>query len=363
MSKIQNSAWAQRRNPELLAQGRKGLVWMRGLLAMLLFLHLGHPLEATCPPDNPNNLTSSLGVLNWEGLEPSRTCVNISGQNITEITGIPSQGRSLKELDLSHNSLGSLPDGLLNNTGGLEHLFLQNSGLHELPPALFENADHLKELRLEGNPRLPSVPATLFRLCLETLSVDCRCDVAESISSYCQRLNCTPSISCLCSSPRGFLNVTDFYAQQCRGLSVAMYAAIVISVLAVLLGAAVACVLIRRKKRGAAVQEKRESRTSNGAQPRYISHAGLQANPAQGLGAHADYENVFIGQPQEADRGHMARNSSKQPKSRSHRKVQKANASPPGGEQPIYANAQEVYYNYVETPAPLDEDLYVMPDQ
>uniref|UniRef100_A0ACB8F1J2 Uncharacterized protein n=1 Tax=Sphaerodactylus townsendi TaxID=933632 RepID=A0ACB8F1J2_9SAUR len=45
----------------------------------------------------------------------------------------------------------------------------------------------------------------------------------------------------------------------------------------------------------------------------------------------------------------------------SHRKVQKDEASPK--EQPIYANTQEVYCNYAKTPAPLDEDLYVMPDQ
>ncbi|KAL8177913.1 UNVERIFIED_CONTAM: hypothetical protein K2H54_023406 [Gekko kuhli] len=352
-------------NPEaasqLLRDQRTALeVRMRGLLATLLFLHLRRPLEAACPPDNLITQPSSSGVLIWEQLDASKTSVDISGTNTTSIIGIPGQNSSLEEMDLSHNCLSSLPMGFLNHTKKLKRLFLQNNRLRELPPAFFEKTRHLKELRLEGNP-LPSVPPSLFRLCLETLSVDCHCAVAGSISDYCQRRNCSQNISCQCSSPRGFLNATDFYAQQCQGLSVAVYAALAVAILALLLGAVVAYVLIQRKKGATMGQEKRESTTSNGVQPRYISHTGPQANLAQGMGGHADYENVFIGQPQEAGGGHKERHSRKQPKSRSHRKVQKD--EPPPGEQPIYANAQELYYNYAGTPAPRDEDVYVMPDQ
>ncbi|XP_015276531.1 PREDICTED: leucine-rich repeat-containing protein 25, partial [Gekko japonicus] len=340
---------------------RKALeIRMRGLLATLLFLHLRHPLEAACPPDNLITQTSSSGALSWERLDASKTYVNLSGTNVTRIHGIPGRNSSLEEMDLSHNCLSSLPVGFLNHTTKLKRLFLQSNRLRQLPPAFFEETCHLKELRLEGNP-LPSVPSSLFRLCLETLSVDCHCAMTRSISDYCQRRNCTQSILCQCSSPQGFLNVTDFHARQCQGLSVAVYAALAVSTLALLLGAVVAYVLIRRRKGATMSQEKWEPSTSNGA-PRYISHTSPQVDLAQGTGSHADYENVFIGQPQEAGGGHKERYSRKQPKSsRSHRKVQKD--EPPQGEQAIYANTQELYYNYAGTPAPPDEDLYVMPDQ
>lgn len=282
---------------------------------MLLVLHLRHPSEAACPADHLINRTSSSGALSWERLDASLPCVNISGTNITEIRGNPAWKSPLKELDLSHNRLHSLPTGFLNHTEGLERLFLHGNRLRELPPAFFEKTDRLKELRLEGNP-LSSVPTSLFHLCLETLSVDCRCDVAGSVSSYCQQLNCTQSILCRCSSPQGFLNLTDFYAQQCPGMSVAVYAAIGASALALLLGATVAYILIWRKKKVTMVQEKRESSTSNGAQPRYISHTSPQGGPAHGIGGNTDYENVFIGQPQGAVGGHKERYSRKQPKSR-----------------------------------------------
>ncbi|XP_060089412.1 leucine-rich repeat-containing protein 25 [Heteronotia binoei] len=335
---------------------------MLGLLATLLFLHLGHPLEAACPLASLANFMTSSSTLSWEGLNATwLACVNISGRDIAGIRGAPGQRSPLRELDLSHNHLSSLPPGFLNHTEELEHLFLQGNHLPELPPAFFEKTGRLKELRLEGNPLL-SVPPSLLQLCLESLSVDCHCQVAGSISSYCQRNNCTRPVSCHCSSPQGLLNATDFYAQQCRGLPVAVYVAIAVSLLALLLGAAVVYIVVRRKKGAATVREKRESTTSNGAQPRYISHGGLQADPAQRKGGHADYENVFIGQAQEVRGGkHKERHSRKPPKSRSHQKAQEAEAPP--GEQPIYANTQDVYYNYVGTPAPLDEDFYVMPDQ
>lgn len=290
---------------------------MQGLLATLLFLYLWHPLKAACPPADVVNLTDSSGTLSWDQLRASsQTCVNLSKADIAGIRGIPSSKSPLKDLDLSHNRLRSLPAGFLNHTEGLERLFLEGNVLPELPPAFFEKSSQLKELRLEGNP-LPSVPTSLFHLCLETLTVDCRCDVVRSISSYCQRPNCSGDILCHCSSPQGFLNVTDFYAQQCPGLSVAMAVAMALSILALLLGAAVAFVLIRRKKKGATmVQEKRESSASNGAHPRYISRTGPQVDQARGLGSHADYENVFIGQTPQARGGHRERPTRKQPKSR-----------------------------------------------
>ncbi|XP_054835163.1 leucine-rich repeat-containing protein 25 isoform X2 [Eublepharis macularius] len=287
---------------------------MHGLLVALLLLHLGAPSGAECPPAHLVNRTSSWAALTWEWLDASQTCMNISGKNVSSIHGRPQPGSQLRELDLSHNRLSRLPSDFLSSTEKLELLFLQGNSLPELPPAFFGQTSHLKGLKLEDNP-LPSVPASLFRLCLETLSVDCRCDVARDISSYCQRRNCTRSISCHCSSPQGFLNVTDFYAQQCQGFSVALYAAIVVPILVLLLGATVVYVLIRRKKGATTVQEKRDSSISNGAQPRYISHISPQINPAKDVGGHADYENIFIGAPQESRGGHKERYSRKPPKS------------------------------------------------
>ncbi|XP_077188002.1 leucine-rich repeat-containing protein 25 [Paroedura picta] len=337
-------------------------VRMQALLAtLLLLLHLQHPLEAACPAANLMNRTSPSGILNWEWLGTPQACMNLSGTNIASISGTPGWRSPLKELDLSHNSLSSLPAGFLDHTEGLERLFLHGNCLPGLPAMFFEKTSRLKELRLEGNP-LTSIPTSLLRLCLETLHVDCRCDVAGSIFPYCQRqLNCTQSVSCLCSSPRGFLNVTGFYAQQCQGLPVAVAAAVTASVLALLVGAAVAYVLVRRKRRASMVQEKRESTGSNGAQPRYISHTGPQFDVAQAKGGQADYENVFIGQPKEARGRRQEQSRRKQPKSRSLQKSQEK--EPPPTEQPVYANTQEVYYNYVGTPTSLEEDVYVTPDQ
>ena len=80
---------------------------------------------------------------------------------------------NLRELNLDHNQLSSLPAGLFDNLTALETLHLHNNQLSSLPAGLFDNLTALETLHLHNN-QLSSLPAGLFDnlTALETLDLD-----------------------------------------------------------------------------------------------------------------------------------------------------------------------------------------------
>ncbi|XP_066492367.1 uncharacterized protein [Tiliqua scincoides] len=328
---------------------------MWALPATLLLLHIAHLSSAECSSTKVNN-----NLLNLEMLNNSSKCVNASNKNITKIEGKLPQ--SITKLDLSHNKLQEIPQEFLNSIPNLQELYLNDNELKQFPSKFSSNS--LKLLRLEGN-QLSSLLTNDFPKSLRNLSVDCECELVNTTLVHCGN-DCVLNIECRKSSDTGLTNAQEFYNQECGKQKTAtkpILIAIVVSILTLLLVACVAYVLIRRKKKGATFgQDKRASNASDAThgQPRYHTHSGPQ-DP--GTGQHANYENVFIDQPQEARGGSNDHRAQRQSKSRLPSSAEKANNSL--AEQPIYANTQDVYYNYsgqTASEAP-DEEVYIMPDQ
>ncbi|XP_063003340.1 uncharacterized protein LOC134413144 [Elgaria multicarinata webbii] len=323
---------------------------MWGRLAALLFLHVGSLVSASCPPLRPDNATDLSDTGTAKLLQSHQRCLNFSGRAVGAL-GNASVGDRVKELDLSDTGLGSLPQGFLGDATGLESLSLQGNNLKELPERLFNKTSKLKFLKLEKN-LLRSVPVGDL-VCLEKLTVDCSCDVVRSIDRYCK--NCPSPIECQCHSRTGLFNATDFHAESCHGPSTGIYALAVIPVVALLAVIGLVYFLFQKKNSGTLAQNKRGSNSSDVArgQPRYISHAGPQGDAGRAGEGHADYANVFMEQPWDARAGQRGKSGP---------------PSGPQGDQPIYANTQELYYNYggAATAGPQgqdEEDLYIIPDK
>ncbi|XP_072833955.2 uncharacterized protein LOC140701663 [Pogona vitticeps] len=196
----------------------------------------------------------------------------------------------------------------------------------------------------------------------------CTCEEAKDLYTAC--LNCTPSAACQCtsSSSQGRLNLTDFYAQECHGSATraALYVAIILPPVALLLAALLVYAFVQRRKVASLGHDKRASKASDAGlgQPRYISHTSPLGDAARSPPGHQEYENVFVDQPQGARGGRSERRSRKPSKSRPPSKVRDTDSTQ--NDQPIYANTQDVYYNYVGRPATQEvhnEGVYVIPDQ
>nr|XP_060639884.1 uncharacterized protein LOC132780285 [Anolis sagrei ordinatus] len=171
----------------------------------------------------------------------------------------------------------------------------------------------------------------------------CECLRMSRIFRDC--LRCPPELGCQCVAPdRRLLNVTDFYGRSCWGPPAnIVYVAFVVPIMGAILILAMGYLIVRSRKQAPSVagSSKRSSDASE-AQSRYANQ-----------GSRTDYENIFMDRQPRRDRG-----ASKS------RPPQVPYAAGPHGEQPIYANAQGVYYNYIPPPAPgvHQEPLYVRPD-
>ncbi|XP_075759025.1 leucine-rich repeat-containing protein 25-like [Pelodiscus sinensis] len=179
----------------------------------------------------------------------------------------------------------------------------------------------------------------------------------------CEPENCTAP-PCLCLSPRDqrIINVTEFHAQECRGLGTLGFVAIAASVLAVLLlagGLGGVFVLLRRKRKASEDHGKRESTASIGhGQPRYISRSA-EPGPGQGSCQVGDYENIFIGPSQPAGQYECLERRAPQYRVPDEDCYMESDAC--HGDLPIYCNTQQLYDG--SYPAPHDpEDVYIVPD-
>ncbi|XP_074795567.1 leucine-rich repeat-containing protein 25 isoform X1 [Natator depressus] len=310
---------------------------MLALLAALLLLRSAPAGWAHCLGSPNSGSCEVLGRLEFSN---TLTCLNLSNCGIREINGSARLGGSVKMLDLSFNRLQTLPPDFLSQAHTLKELYLQHNQLRGLPTEFFKNASSLLHLVL-----------------------DCECDVVASVLSHCMGSSPTNSTepACHChSAQEGPVNVTAFYRQECQPRCALLCVALTSSVLAGLLlagGLAVALLLLRRKRQASAIHSKRESTASVArGQPRYISR-----NAEPGPGQASNYENIFIGQPG----GQYECLERKGPQYRAQQLVDEEcymETDTGHGDQPIYANTQQLYSSSV--PAPSDgEDVYIMPDK
>uniref|UniRef100_A0A8D0GYZ4 Leucine rich repeat containing 25 n=1 Tax=Sphenodon punctatus TaxID=8508 RepID=A0A8D0GYZ4_SPHPU len=348
---------------------------MWGLVAALWILQRGPSWASGCDIFIPEqrNQSPNCHALDWKSLNVSwqnQKALDFSARGIAKIQGSTGPGPAVKELNLSHNSLQKLPEAFLAQAAGLEVLSLAYNQLRDLPAKLFNQTGQLRRLNLEGNQLLPKVPDSAFHARLAELHVDCRCDVAGSVLRHCNcpaDANCTER-ECICISPQGRQNLTHYHAQQCHGLSVPAYVGIALASLALLLGGLAAFLLLQRKRKTNNLHSKRDSNMAGASgapsQPRYISRNGEEA-PTTDTGPSSDYENVFIRQTPTKTAGRPKHQTRKHSQPRVPDKEDydmKSNALQ--GEQPIYSNTQDLYYNSTETSAPKDEDdVYIIPDQ
>lgn len=273
---------------------------------LMLLLLLLCPAAASSPcftvmPDAPTklnltNTTNRCPELDWGSFQRQSQLL-LSHNGIEALSPSSRVEPVLEELDLSYNELRELPAAFLSQARGLRHLQLQHNRLRALPDGFFANATALRSLRLEGNP-LPAVPPTAFQANLRELAVPCRCDVVNSVLTFCtcSQTNCSvPQCRCLTTSPPHSFNVTYFRDMKCSvglGAGLAGAAGVVAAVLLVVAG-----VVCHRRRKAAATAadggwDKRESAAAHG-QPRYISRA-TEVGTTDATAATPDYENVFV---------------------------------------------------------------------
>lgn len=82
-----------------------------------------------------------------------------------ELNTLPSSIRyltQLKELDLSHNLLKTIPENFFDSFNSLEYLWISKSQLEVIPENLFDSLQKLKSLRLDEN-NLVELPKDIFK--------------------------------------------------------------------------------------------------------------------------------------------------------------------------------------------------------
>ncbi|KAM9112251.1 leucine-rich repeat-containing protein 25-like [Pangshura tecta] len=311
---------------------------MLALLAALLLLHSA-PASWAHYSKSPNS--SSCRDQDWSKLSNSLPVLNLSNHGIREINDSVRLQESVTMLDLSFNCLQRLPRHFLSQAHALRELYLQHNQLRELPTEFFKNASNL-----------------------QILVVDCKCHLVAHVLSHCNSPTNSTNRTCHClpEQEKSKLNVTEFYTQHCQPLCTPLCVAITSSVLAAVLlagGLAVALCLLRRRRQASIVHSKRESTASvTHGQPRYISR-----DADTGHGRASDYENVFIGDSQPV--GQYECLERKGPQCRVQQLMDEdcyMESDTCHGDQPIYANTQQLYNS--SFPGPSDaEEVYIVPDK
>lgn len=323
-----------------------------------------------------NNMGKNCRSLNWTEFD---TCVNtseliLSNNNITQIEGYPKTNiKKLSHLDLSFNKLKHLPKGFLFQAKELMKLNLMNNYLLDLPEDFFNASTKLKILHLEGNP-ISSVPNSIIKTNLANLTVDCRCDVTKSIvelfSRSCQNatFNECNKGKFYCKSTNDWLDINIFYTENCHSQR---FLAAYISIPLVLVGiiaVVVIIVVVRKKRKLTTFEDKSDINASQAqTQPRYTSR-NVESLPKEGLSnfktPSKPYENVFIGQLHPPPAGQYECLDRSQRDTRSHIAEEEyyMQCDTSEGNQPIYGNTEQMYYNYAGPQNQPDDDVYIMPD-
>ena len=108
--------------------------------------------------DLSGNSLSSLPSGTFDQL-PTLTSINLRGNSLTSVPpGLPA---GLTALDLSDNSIGSLPDGVFNGLAQLDTLDLSDNSIGSLPDGVFNGLAQLGTLDLSDNS-IGSLPDGVF---------------------------------------------------------------------------------------------------------------------------------------------------------------------------------------------------------
>ena len=84
---------------------------------------------------------------------PTLTSINLRGNSLTSVPpGLPA---GLTALDLSDNSIESLPDGVFDGLAELDSLDLSDNSIGSLPDGVFNGLAQLGALKMAGNPGAP----------------------------------------------------------------------------------------------------------------------------------------------------------------------------------------------------------------
>ncbi|XP_032902886.1 uncharacterized protein LOC116989526 [Amblyraja radiata] len=307
---------------------------MKTLAIIVFLLHVEWSLGTKC---NGTVISSkgiayncSLHCLDWAKLElEGMTSLSLEGCGISRMINI-SINKELKELNLKNNKL----------TG--------------LPPTFLKNFPKLKKLNLIGNP-LATIPLNL----IETIHVDftCSCQILKDVNRNCRAaINCTEdflnNITCTGSNDTQLPAMANFYKAECPDLSLVYILVPVLCVFAIALVVAVLVLVKYRSKLGShfsPTPSKRQSvNSADQGHQRYASTGDWKDQAAMSPGAHANYENVFMGEPQNARK--------QQATDDTYYLENDATCE-------VYQNEQPVYCNY-SGPAPTaEDDIYIIADQ
>ncbi|XP_077332031.1 leucine-rich repeat-containing protein 25 isoform X2 [Lithobates pipiens] len=333
-----------------------------------------------------NTLCDANEVCNRANCEMSarQTCELLQWSNFTSCKYVILKNKSieninpaspytfLQNLDLSYNRLKELPKHFLSDAIAIKEIYLGNNLLEQLPENFLSNSSNLQILQLEGN-RLSKIPSSVFHSSLLNLSVECKCDVANSIM---QHLNDTltdhSKLSVTCTSPShasSFEKLGDFIAKNC-GSQGYLILYIVLPILALCLIVGGVILYLWKKKNSVDFGRKTDTEASpSNGQPRYTTRNTNVMGSTSNQGPRQDYENVFIGHLQTKTKPYDYSKEQKNTEAPSKQTMEEdvyLESDVCEGNQPIYSNTQGVYYNYSNHGDiginKEDDDVYILPD-
>ncbi|XP_044140809.1 leucine-rich repeat-containing protein 25 isoform X1 [Bufo gargarizans] len=295
-------------------------------------------------------------------------------KSITAIeTSQESRYDKLMKFDISDNNLKRLPEDFLFNSVCLEEVHLGNNSLESLPEMFLINSSRLKTLSLEGNP-LREVPASVFHVTLVTLTIDCKCELVSNISMHLNgNVTKYPKLSATCQMSSEWMNLKDFYEENCGKQYLALYIVLPILAIGLIIGG-VALYIWKWKRSSTSLENKgAPDKSPAHVQQRYTSRNTEGIETTLSPHQRQDYENVFVDHLRATEtKSHGFMGNEHKPSTHSSKHTAEEDvyleSEINDGDQPIYTNTQGIYYNYTE-PSFMEgmnkeeDDVYILPDQ
>lgn len=340
------------------------------LIMMMIFSNTLSDANEACNRINcEKSARQTCELLQWSNFTSCKTV--ILNNNSIEKINPASPYTSLQILDLSYNRLKELPEHFLSDATAIKEINLGNNILEQLPENFLSNSSNLQVLKLEGN-LLSKIPSSVFHSSLLNLSVDCKCDVANSIMQHLNNSltdHSKLSVTCTSSHASSLEKLGDFLEKNCvsHGYLI-LY--IVLPILALCLIVAGVILYLWKKKNSVDFGSKTDTEASpSNGQPRYTTRNTNVMGSTSNQGPRQDYENVFIGHLQTKTKPYDYSKEQKKTEAPSKQTMEEdpyLESDVCEGNQPIYSNTQGVYYNYGNHGDiginKEDDDVYILPD-